>query len=41
MDATQLKAYRDKLKATEQNIAIRLYCLDRAKIIKSTEDTAS
>ena len=26
MDATQLKAYRDKLKATEQNIAIRLYC---------------
>ena len=26
MDATQLKAYRDKLRATEQNIAIRLYC---------------
>lgn len=26
MDATQLKAYRDKLKATENNIAIRLYC---------------
>lgn len=26
MDATQLKAYRDKLKTTEQNIAIRLYC---------------
>lgn len=26
MDATQLKAYRDKLRATENNIAIRLYC---------------
>ena len=26
MDATQLKAYRDKLRSTEQNIAIRLYC---------------
>ena len=26
MDATQLKAYRDKLRTTEHNIAIRLYC---------------
>lgn len=26
MDATQLKAYRDKLYAAEKNIALRLYC---------------
>lgn len=36
MDATQLKAYRDKLRATENNIAIRLYC-DNGIIIDEGE----
>ena len=30
MDATQLKAYRDKLRATENNIAIMVLLLTRA-----------
>ena len=44
MDATQLKAYRDKLRATENNIAIRLYCdngiiIDEGSMFVKWDDT--